>query len=159
MIQEVVIKGTIDFTPCSAELQPSSFPLLEEIRRVLQQRPNLCLRVEGHTDSAYMWGGNGPLSEARASAVVQYLQQKAEAGEVPQLTPAGFGDSKPVGDNRTSDGKRKNRRVPPLPNARCSPYPAPRQVVAQVVSVCAACPALPGFDSWEGSISCTTMKP
>jgi outer membrane protein OmpA-like peptidoglycan-associated protein len=126
VIQEMTIKGTIKFAPCSSEVDRSSYRLLDRVQRVLRRRPGLCLRVEGHTDSSPMWGGNGPLSQQRAQAVVDHLMRElgegaAEAGadvaaastpplQPHQLVAQGFGESRPVQSNATRPGKAANRR-------------------------------------------------
>jgi outer membrane protein OmpA-like peptidoglycan-associated protein len=67
------------------------------------------VRVEGHTDSVGKPEKNQKLSEGRAASVVAYLVKK---GVVPErLEAAGFGDTKPIEDNKTSKGRAANRRV------------------------------------------------
>ena len=129
MIQELVVKGCIEFGACSTELERACLPVLHRVRAVLAQRPGLCVRVEGHTDNSPMWGegGNMTLSEGRAEEVVRYLlghanasndESEGDAAVVAidrvrphQLIPVGFGDSLPVASNSSRDGKRRNRRV------------------------------------------------
>ena len=92
VIQEVVIKGSIEFSPCSSDLDPSCHPLLRDVQQVLQARSHVCLRVEGHTDNSPMWGGgNGPLSEERAASVARFLAQ-GDSGLAGRLLPIGYGE-------------------------------------------------------------------
>ncbi|MCR5887660.1 OmpA family protein [Hymenobacter sp. J193] len=77
--------------------------------RLLQQNPTLRLAVQGHTDNSGTAPHNQQLSEARAAAVVATLTQ-AGVGAA-RLQSAGFGQSKPLADNSTEEGKAKNRRV------------------------------------------------
>ena len=67
------------------------------------------IRVEGHTDSDGPDISNLKLSQARTQAVVDYLVSKGV--ERSRLDPVGFGESRPISDNTTPEGKAKNRRV------------------------------------------------
>jgi outer membrane protein OmpA-like peptidoglycan-associated protein len=75
----------------------------------VQQKADLKLRVEGHTDNQGSAAANQSLSEKRAQAVVAWLS----AHDVPagRLTAKGLGQAQPVADNSTEDGRAKNRRV------------------------------------------------
>lgn len=88
---------------------PDSGQILGEIVKLLQQNPDLKLRVEGHTDNQGNATANQALSEKRAQAVVAWLT----AHGIPdaRLTAKGFGQAQPVADNATEDGRAKNRRV------------------------------------------------
>ena len=77
--------------------------------KLLQDNPDLKLRVEGHTDNVGAKAANQLLSQKRAQAVMGWLI--ANGIDASRLTAQGFGDSKPVGDNSTEDGRAKNRRV------------------------------------------------
>jgi len=99
----------IQFDTGKATIQPSSENVLAEIVKLLQQNPDLKLRVEGHTDNQGNAAANQTLSDKRAQAVVVWLTGKGiPAG---RLTAKGFGATKPVADNSTEDGRAKNRRV------------------------------------------------
>ena len=77
--------------------------------KLLQTTPDLRLAIEGHTDNAGTPAHNQTLSEARAQAVVANLVGAGIAAS--RLTAAGFGQSKPVADNATDEGRAQNRRV------------------------------------------------
>jgi len=99
----------IRFETGKAAILPDSESVLGEIVKLLQQNPDLKLRVEGHTDNQGNAAANQSLSEKRAQAVVAWLTaQGVEAG---RLTAKGLGQTKPVEDNSTEDGRAKNRRV------------------------------------------------
>jgi OOP family OmpA-OmpF porin len=67
------------------------------------------VELEGHTDSIGTEQYNQGLSERRAASVRDYLQKKGvDSG---RITSRGFGESKPIADNKTRDGRAKNRRV------------------------------------------------
>ncbi|MGH9594839.1 MAG: OmpA family protein, partial [Bryobacteraceae bacterium] len=99
----------IHFDTGKATLQPDSDQVLAEVVKLLGQSPDLKLRVEGHTDNSGNAAANMVLSEKRAPAVVAWLTGHSVAGA--RLTAQGFGQSKPVADNSTEDGRAKNRRV------------------------------------------------
>lgn len=108
-IQEIRISGSVTFGACSCNLSSECFALLDEVAAVITARAQLHMRVEGHTDSAFIDGGNLQLSKGRAEAVVEYL---AAAGvPKPQLVPVGWGEDLPIAPNDTRDNKAANRRV------------------------------------------------
>eukprot|EP00930_Biecheleria_cincta_P099352 TRINITY_DN90989_c0_g1_i1.p1 TRINITY_DN90989_c0_g1~~TRINITY_DN90989_c0_g1_i1.p1 ORF type:complete len:710 (-),score=154.20 TRINITY_DN90989_c0_g1_i1:61-2190(-) len=110
VIQEISIKGNVQFSPCSSNLTAASEPLLEGVAALLHARPCLRVRVEGHTDNAPNWGcSNLELAEGRAQSVVDALA-RANVDES-RLVAVGFGDKLPKASNSTSDGRSKNRRV------------------------------------------------
>ena len=99
----------INFDTGSAKIKPDSDKVLGEIASLLGKNPAWKMRVEGHTDDVGGKVANQKLSEQRASAVVAWLTGHGIAPE--RLTAQGFGDAKPVADNKTEDGRTKNRRV------------------------------------------------
>lgn len=99
----------IHFDTSKATIQPDSEQVLSEIAKLLDQSPDLKLRVEGHTDNQGTAVANQALSEKRAQAVVAWLT--AHGTNASRLTAQGFGQTKPVADNSTEDGRAKNRRV------------------------------------------------
>jgi OmpA-OmpF porin, OOP family len=122
MRQDVVAKDLLDainsqghvsldvhFDTNKTTIKPESLPLLDQAVTMLKQSPALVLRIEGHTDNKGAAADNQKLSEGRAKAVMTYLVGKGIAAA--RLTSAGFGAGKPVADNRTEEGRAKNRRV------------------------------------------------
>ena len=99
----------IHFDTAKATILPDSESALGEIVNLMQQNPDLKLRVEGHTDSQGVPLANQMLSEKRAQAVVAWLTAHGVAAA--RLSAKGFGQDKPVADNSTEDGRAKNRRV------------------------------------------------
>ena len=90
-------------------IKPESAALLAEIVKLLDGTKTLKLAIEGHTDNVGKAAANQTLSKQRAESVKKYLVAKGIAGA--RLTTAGHGDKKPVADNRTEEGRAKNRRV------------------------------------------------
>ena len=91
-------------------VKPESAPTLKAIASALTQHPELKIRIEGHTDNVGGAEANKRLSEARAAAVKAALV-KDHAIDATRLEIAGIGDTKPVADNATAEGRSSNRRV------------------------------------------------
>ena len=103
-----VLKG-VNFKPSSSELTESSFATLDEVAATLNEVPEVKAEVQGHTDSQGGAVGNQKLSQKRAQAVADYLISKGVAPE--RLTVKGYGESNPIADNGTPQGRAENRRV------------------------------------------------
>jgi outer membrane protein OmpA-like peptidoglycan-associated protein len=99
----------IEFETGRATIKPISFPILDEVLELMKGRQSLRIGVYGHTDSRGTPGGNLLLSKQRAAAVRNYLQGKGIAAS--RLESEGFGQTKPIADNNTDEGRSKNRRV------------------------------------------------
>ncbi len=99
----------IHFDTGKAVILPDSENILGEIVNLLQQNAGLKLRVEGHTDNQGNAAANQALSEKRAQAVVAWLT--AHGIPAARLSAKGLGQTKPLADNGTEDGRAKNRRV------------------------------------------------
>jgi outer membrane protein OmpA-like peptidoglycan-associated protein len=98
------------FDSGSANIKPQSYGLIRQISQVLTQDESLRLNIIGHTDADGSDEGNMNLSKARAEAVKNALIEIYKIG-ASRLETEGKGESEPVGDNNTSDGKAQNRRV------------------------------------------------
>eukprot|EP00933_Yihiella_yeosuensis_P005896 TRINITY_DN110503_c0_g1_i1.p1 TRINITY_DN110503_c0_g1~~TRINITY_DN110503_c0_g1_i1.p1 ORF type:complete len:393 (+),score=68.48 TRINITY_DN110503_c0_g1_i1:173-1180(+) len=110
VIQEIAIKGTVQFGQCADNLTKESDDLLESVAALLLARPCLRVRIEGHTDNAPNWGcTNMELSDGRARSVVKALLQRGI--EENRLVPVGFGPNLPRISNDSRDGRKQNRRV------------------------------------------------
>ena len=80
-----------------------------EMVKLLKNNPSWKLQIEGHTDSVGGKEGNMKLSQSRAEGFRGWLV--SHGIESARLTSKGFGETKPVADNATDDGRAKNRRV------------------------------------------------
>ncbi len=108
--KKIEIIGKIEFETNKAVIQPESFPIVDQVVKVMKERAHIKLvRVEGHTDSRGKRGKNRTLSQQRAEAVVRYLIEHGIAGE--RLVAKGYGPDKPIDDNATESGRDRNRRV------------------------------------------------
>ena len=100
----------IYFATDSAVIRPESTATLKEIGEMLRTRPELRITIEGHTDSDGADAYNLDLSARRALAVKAHLIE-AFGIDAGRLETAGLGETRPVGDNATPEGKQQNRRV------------------------------------------------
>jgi OmpA-OmpF porin, OOP family len=105
----VATQGVL-FATNSARLRPESTPTLAEIGQMIRDHPDLRISIEGHTDSEGDDAYNQTLSEERAAAVKTYLVTTLGIAE-DHLQTVGYGESRPVADNATPEGKQQNRRV------------------------------------------------
>lgn len=107
--QDNKVSVQINFATDKAEILPESQTQIEQIVTLLKDNPDLKLGIYGHTDNTGDATHNLKLSEQRAESVVAAL---TKAGiESSRLSAKGFGDTQPVADNASEDGKAKNRRV------------------------------------------------
>ncbi|WJJ96295.1 OmpA family protein [Algibacter luteus] len=98
------------FDTGSANLKPQSYGIIRQISQVLMQDENINLKIIGHTDADGTEASNLQLSQARAEAVKNALIEVYKISGS-RLQTDGKGESEPVEDNSTSDGKAQNRRV------------------------------------------------
>jgi outer membrane protein OmpA-like peptidoglycan-associated protein len=104
-----IITNGIRFDVNKATLRPESMGVINSIFNLMEQHPDLKFSVEGHTDSDGETEFNQQLSEQRAETVKNKL---VELGITPdRLSTKGFGETIPVSDNTTPEGKANNRRV------------------------------------------------
>lgn len=107
---KIELKEKVNFEFAKADLLPASKTLLDEVAEVMTKHPEIeKVRIEGHTDNEASDNYNLKLSEKRAAAVRTYLISKGI--EAKRMESKGFGESKPIADNKTPDGREQNRRV------------------------------------------------
>lgn len=99
----------VTFDVGSSTLKPQFRETLDKIAASMNQYPNSLIDVYGHTDSTGSDAFNQTLSVNRASTVANYLASKGVSAA--RIRSQGFGETMPVGDNATADGRAKNRRV------------------------------------------------
>jgi outer membrane protein OmpA-like peptidoglycan-associated protein/tetratricopeptide (TPR) repeat protein len=104
-----VVLNNIFFDVNKYELKTESQVELDRLVQLLNDNPTLKIEISGHTDNVGKPADNLLLSNNRAKAVVNYLAGK----NIPaaRLTPKGYGETRPVSDNKTEEGRAKNRRT------------------------------------------------
>jgi cysteine-rich repeat protein len=105
---ELLEKVYFDFD--SDRIKTISHSLLDQVALILKANPQVKkVRVEGHTDDRGAEKYNLDLSQRRVESVRRYLVGKGVAPD--RLVAEGFGEAKPIADNKTPAGREKNRRV------------------------------------------------
>ena len=99
----------INFDTGKSIIRDESKPVIDQIVQMMKSNPDLKIGVEGHTDNVGTPASNKTLSEARAKSVVSAIVAQGVSAD--RLSPAGFGQDKPIADNNTEEGRAKNRRV------------------------------------------------
>lgn len=109
-VEKIEIRETIQFETGKAKIKRRSHVILDEVVKVMQTRTGISkVRIEGHTDTVGDADKNRTLSQARAESVLAYLVKKGIAAN--RLEAKGYGPDKPIADNKTDEGRSKNRRV------------------------------------------------
>lgn len=99
----------ITFATGQATITPASDQVLSDVFAVLTANADWRLRIEGHTDNVGDKAANLKLSSARGAAVAAWLTAKGI--DAARVSVAGLGDTQPVANNATEDGRARNRRV------------------------------------------------
>lgn len=104
----IILEG-ITFDVNKSNIKPESEETLMKALKTLQTYPEIEVEIGGHTDSDGSAKSNLKLSQARADAVKAWLVEKGI--DPKRITTKGYGEDKPVADNKTKEGKAKNRRI------------------------------------------------
>jgi outer membrane protein OmpA-like peptidoglycan-associated protein len=107
--KEKIVLRAVHFDFNKATIRPDAQPILDEAVRMLKERGEVSVIVEGHTDSIGSDAYNMKLSMRRADAVKRYLVEHGIAAS--RITTEGFGKRQPVASNATAEGRAQNRRV------------------------------------------------
>lgn len=99
----------INFDIGKYSIKPESYPIIAQIVEFLQGNPSLRIMIEGHTDSQGNDANNQKLSENRAGAIKTEMVKRGITAD--RLETIGYGETKPIADNKTADGRTQNRRV------------------------------------------------
>ena len=107
---QIELSEKVQFARNSARILEASFPLLDDVAQRIKDAPDIRrIRVEGHASADGNDEHNLDLSARRAAAVMDYLVEQGVAAE--RLTSEGFGETRPIADNDTKEGREENRRV------------------------------------------------
>ena len=90
-------------------LLSKSFKGLDEVAKIMKEDEAMKIAIDGHTDDVGSEASNVRLSENRANAVKNYLVKKGV--DASRIVVTGYGETKPIADNKTAAGRQKNRRV------------------------------------------------
>jgi outer membrane protein OmpA-like peptidoglycan-associated protein len=99
----------LEFETGKAVIVQKSLESLKELAEVLKKRPEYRLQISGHTDNVGIPANNLKLSKDRANAVKIFLNKNGIDNN--RLIAEGFGSTKPLVDNKTPEGRQRNRRV------------------------------------------------
>jgi len=99
----------INFDVNKATIKPESKPVVDQIVEILKTDDALKISIEGHTDNSGNADNNKVLSKQRAQAVADALS--GQGIDKQRLNIVGWGQTKPIADNATEEGRAKNRRV------------------------------------------------
>lgn len=114
-IDQALVLENIYFDFNKADLKEESFPVLDELVTILNDRPQMTIELSAHTDSKGTDNYNDKLSQARAESVMKYLMSKGI--DKSRLEAKGYGETVPVAPNTNEDGtdnpegRQKNRRT------------------------------------------------
>ena len=99
----------LNFDSGVAQLKAEHVSMLEILEQAIDVFPESQVIVEGHTDAFGSDNQNLTLSQSRAQSVVQHLIAEAVAPR--SLRSVGYGESRPVANNETEEGRKRNRRI------------------------------------------------
>ncbi|OIQ33099.1 MAG: hypothetical protein BM562_01590 [Alphaproteobacteria bacterium MedPE-SWcel] len=100
---------SLNFPPNTASITAEASSFLDVLADVVNRCPDMRIEVGGHTDAWGKSAWNLELSRQRAVAVTKYLMDKGASQA--RLVPVGYGETKPLVDNTTSENRAKNRRI------------------------------------------------
>jgi len=107
---DVIVRLGLNFEVGSANVDSQYFPLLRKIQSAIDVFPGSRVEVQGHTDAFGADADNMVLSERRAAAVRQYLVTNLQVRAV-RVDAVGYGETVPLANNETPEGRRRNRRT------------------------------------------------
>jgi outer membrane protein OmpA-like peptidoglycan-associated protein len=108
---DVIIRMVgLNFASGKSIIEPQYFGLLTKVQNAINTFPDCSVTIEGHTDSYGSDATNLRLSEERAEAVRQYLLANLRLDDS-RISSVGYGESKPIANNETAEGRARNRRI------------------------------------------------
>jgi outer membrane protein OmpA-like peptidoglycan-associated protein len=108
-VGQVVRLNNVFFDFDSTALRPESFPELDRVVMFMNENPNVEIQIEGHTDAKGADDYNLNLSGGRITSVEAYMESKGIAPS--RIVTKSYGESVPIADNETEEGRQQNRRV------------------------------------------------
>ncbi len=104
----IVLEGIV-FKTGKADIEPKSEEILDQAFNTLDQSKEIQVQIRGYTDNVGGRKMNMRLSQRRADAVKAWLVSKGISAD--RISAKGFGPDQPIADNKTADGRQKNRRI------------------------------------------------
>jgi OOP family OmpA-OmpF porin len=108
-VRQIVSTGQISFEPGSATIDASTLDTMDKIAELLKTCGDIRLEIQGHTDSQGREEMNLALSQSRAQSVLNEL--RARRVLTSSFSAKGYGESLPLQDNDTEEGREANRRI------------------------------------------------
>ena len=108
-LNEVVLSAETSFEFNSAKLKKTAYPQLDKLLALMKKYPLSRWKIEGHTDNVGSEKGNLRMSKLRAESILNYFVSKGIPGI--RFEVLGLGSKFPIADNKTAEGRAKNRRV------------------------------------------------
>lgn len=105
----LIVLSDLLFEVNSARLHDRHIATLDKLSKFLVEHPTLTVAIAGHTDNTGTEHHNVSLSTRRAEGVSDYLTSHGVTFD--RITFEGFGSSQPIADNRSEEGRKRNRRV------------------------------------------------
>jgi len=106
----VPVFESIYFNENKTNIDPVAAKVLDRDAMILKDNPNIKVEIGGHTDFSGSEGARQKISEKRAESAKKYMMDKFNIpGD--RITTKGYGSQKPIADNKTKEGRAKNRRV------------------------------------------------
>ncbi|MCZ4353465.1 OmpA family protein [Roseovarius aestuarii] len=109
MIAEIQSERKINFEPGGTAIDSSGAAIMDDIAEVLEKCGDLRIEIGGHTDSQGRETMNEQLSQQRANSVLEALRERRVLTS--GFTAKGYGESQPIADNDTEEGREQNRRI------------------------------------------------
>ncbi|MFN7966855.1 MAG: OmpA family protein [Acidobacteriota bacterium] len=106
---DVFVLEGVNFDSDKSDIRSDAKEILDRVVRSLKAYPDVNIEIQGHTDSQSSDAYNLKLSQRRSDAVMNYFVENGIAAS--RMTAKGYGESKPIADNKTKEGRAKNRRV------------------------------------------------
>ncbi len=108
-LDELLEGKVVEFETGSAVITDAGKRLLDDVLEALDLFPDVAVEIAGHADAQGSAAKNLELSERRAQAVLDYLVSKG--ADPDRFVVVGYGDTVPIADNSTAEGRQKNRRI------------------------------------------------
>lgn len=106
---DLLAGNSIRFATGNANIDALSYGLLDRLVRTLQSCPDALVEIAGHTDAQGSEAANQALSQRRADSVLDYVQTAGISAS--RLRAVGYGETSPIADNDTEEGRTRNRRI------------------------------------------------